>query len=239
MKKFYTQKYVDYLNQEDLWGINPQRGDKYIKLLCQEYHLLKDIGGKYSDIIFENNQRGLNFDYIVYEPNGSKNRVLVDYFYEALKVNKKNFFLTPYSKKELENMFLFKVRNLDAGFAIKETEDRFGEPTRDIVAVHNNSDVKRIGPKMVLDAIKKDGQTLDHFDGFLSGLYNDLGFRGYHSDEWADEYAPKDWDYKPLDIRNKTYHADKIDKYSEDEFKKLKDRYDQGKPDVVYRRYKR
>jgi hypothetical protein len=239
MENFYTQKYADYLNQEDLWGVNPQKIDKYVKLLCQEYHLLKDIGDNYSEIVFENNQRGLNFDYLMYEPNGSKNKVLVDYFFEALKVNKKNFFLTPYSKKELENMFLFKVRDLDAGFAIKETEDRFGEPTRDIVAVHNNSDVKRIGPKMVLDAIKKDGQTLDHFDGFLSGLYNDLGFGGYHSDEWADEYAPKDWDYKPLDIRNKTYHADKIGKYSEDEFRKLKNRYDQGKPDVVYRRYKK
>lgn len=233
----YTEKYREYLQSEDLWGIDPLKNNRYVKLLCQEYHLLKDLGDDF-DFVVES-VRGLNFDYLIYEPNGSRNKVLVDYFYEALRVNKKSFFLTPYSKSELENMFLFKVKNLDAGFAIKETEDRFGEPTRDIVGVHNNSDVKRIGPKLVLDAIKNDGKTLDHFDGFLSGLYDQLDFKGYHSDGWEDQYAPKDWDYKPLDIRDKTYHADKLDKYSKEEYDKLTKRYNQGKPDVVYRRYKK
>lgn len=237
MGEKYTDKYRLYLQSEDLWGVDPAKYSRYVKLLCQEYHLLNDLG-KDVDIIIERSQ-SLNFDYIIYEPNGSKNRILIDYFYNALKINKKSSYLTPYSKNELQNMFLFKIKNLDAGFAIKETTDRFDNPTRDIVAVHNNSNVKRIGPKIILDAIKQDGQTLDHFDGFLSGLYNDLGFGGYHSDEWVDEYAPQDWDYHPLDIRNKTYHSDKLGEYSDDELEKLKKRYDSGKPDIIYRRHKK
>jgi len=230
------ERYRLYLEQDDLWGINPQDMVRYIRLLCQEYHIKRDLdGGEY--ILIES--KGLNFDYIIYEPNGNRNKVLIDYFYNALRVNQKNFFLTPYSKEQLKDMFLFKVKNLDAGFAIKETKDRHDSPTRDIVGVHNNSDVKRIGSKLILDAIKNDGKTLDHFDGFLSGLYSDLGFDGYHADEWDDQYTPTGWDFNPVDIRNKTYHSDKLDKYDINTYNKIKKRYDSGKPDIVYRKFKK
>lgn len=237
---------------EGLWGeYSDEENKRFLVRLCQEIHLLKDLGEweeyltieenlSYTlgdDMLWESaNSRTLNFDYLIYAPGHEKNSNLIDYFYKALRIGDLNHYLTPYSKEELAGMFLFKVKELNAGFAIKETEDRFGAPTRDIVAVHNNSDIKRIGGKLMTDAIKNDGQSLDHFDGFLSRLYEPLGFHGYHSDEWDDKYSPKGWPFKGIDVDNeKTFHTSRWDSYDDETKKKIIQRYRSGRPDVVYR----
>lgn len=243
-------KFADFYDNyiQNLTGTNVHENQQYIRRLSQTLHLLNDLG--YVDLLAESvegytndvdldelvRESSLNFDYVSYAPDKQHDAWLVNYFFDALRLNKKNFFLTPYSKKDLSEMYLFKVKNLDAGFAIKETKDYHGEPTRDIVAVHNNSKVKGIGRDMVRDAIKEDGKTLDHFDGFLSALYGPLGFEAYALDEWNDEYTPKDWDYSPLDVRSNTYHTDKLSKYSPEELERKKEQYAQGKPDVIYRK---
>lgn len=244
--------FKDFYNSyvESITGFDDVENQQYIRRLSQTIHLLNDLG--YINLVKESNLRytnqleidsliresSLNFKYDSYSPDKQDNFWLVEYFYNALRINKKNFFLTPYSKEDLSKMYLFKVHSLDAGFAIKETEDYDGKPTKDIVAVHNNSKVKGIGRDLVGDAVKEDGETLDHFDGFLSALYGPMGFDAYALDEWNDEYTPKDWDYSPLDVRNKTYHTDKLDQYSPEERERKKEQYASGKPDVIYRRKK-
>jgi len=249
-------KFQSFFNSyvQGLTGYDDLENRAYIQRLSQTIHFLNDLGyvdlAKESTIQYVTNidlkgyglireGSSLNFKYDSYSPEKQDNIWLVEYFFNALRINKKNFFLTPYSKEEISKMFLFKVHGLDAGFAIKETNDYHGEPTRDIVAVHNNSKVKGIGKDLVFDAIKEDGQTLDHFDGFLSALYGPLGFNAYALDEWNDEYTPKDWDYSPLDIRDKTYHADKLSEYDPEKLERKREQYAHGKPDVIYRKLKR
>ena len=248
-------RFKEFFNSyiESITGFDDDENRAYIQRLSQTLHLLNDLG--YVDLAKENtipftnstnidltrliHESKLNFEYLSYSPDKQTETWLVDYFFDAIRINKKSFFLTPYSKEELSKMYLFKVKTLDAGFAIKETGDYHGEPTRDIVAVHNNSKVKGIGKDLVLDAVKEDGTTLDHFDGFLSSLYGPLGFEAYALDEWNDEYTPTDWDYSPLDIRNKTYHSDKLSEYDPEKQEKKREQYASGKPDVIYRKIKR
>ena len=50
-------------------------------------------------------------------------------------------------------------------------------------------------------AIANNGTKLDHFDGFLTGLYKKNGFPNVvNRDEWNEEYAPNGWEYETIDI---------------------------------------
>ena len=124
-----------------------------------------------------------------------------DNFIKSLLKSKHLGFLTLYSMKEYMNDFTtFKVKGYDIGYAIKSDGD--------IVSVFNNSNVRNISNELIQSAIKHGGHKLDHFDGFLSGLYDKFGFKEYHRDKWNDEYKPQNWDGKA------------------------------GQPDVVYRQLK-
>jgi len=122
-------------------------------------------------------------------------------FIKSLLKSKHPGFLTLYSVKEYMNDFTtYKVKGYDIGYAIKSDGD--------IVSVFNNSNVRNISNELIQSAIKHGGHKLDHFDGFLSGLYDKFGFKEYHRDKWNDEYKPQNWDGKA------------------------------GQPDVVYRQLK-
>ena len=44
---------------------------------------------------------------------------------------------------------------------------------------------------------------LDHFDGFLSGLYRKNGFTDvYEVYQWDEQYKPKQWTYDAVDVYN-------------------------------------
>jgi len=150
-------------------------------------------------------------------------------FFESYTKSKRVYFLTPYKISDLINFKLFKVRGYNIGFAIKQNGD--------IVLVHNNeSNIFGIGDLLIKKAIEHGGTHLDHFDGYLTGFYKRNGFKLNQNDQFEEEYRPKGWKYERVDIQNpeKSIYAGEL-KVSHDDFIEAKIRYENGKPDVVYR----
>ena len=85
-------------------------------------------------------------------------------------------------------MNTFQLKDYNIGYAIK--------PDGDIVSVFNNSNVRGIGKALIQSAIKNGGTKLDHYDGYLSSLYEPLGFKEVERYKWDDQYAPSDWNYE-------------------------------------------
>ncbi len=109
-------------------------------------------------------------------------------FYESLKKSKHFLMLTDYTPTELSQMKLFKLIGFNIGFALKKHDNEYNE----IVAVHNNEpEVKGIGKVLMQAAIDNGGCFLDHFDGFLSGLYQSMGFVEYNRDKYDPQYDPE------------------------------------------------
>ena len=109
-------------------------------------------------------------------------------FHESMMKSKHSDMLTPYSVSDLSRMKLFKIPNMDIGYALKQFENKgFVE----LVGVHNNEpDVKGIGNDLVNSAIRNGACYLDHFDGFLSSLYQSMGFDEYKREPYNPEYDP-------------------------------------------------
>lgn len=106
-------------------------------------------------------------------------------FIRSLKSSKYLEMLSDYSVSELSKMKLFKVPGFNIGFALKKKDGKFNE----IVAVHNNEqDIKGVGKELMKSAIRLGGEYLDHFDGYLSNFYKDLGFVEYSRDKFDPQY---------------------------------------------------
>lgn len=140
------------------------------------------------------------------------NRFIVndyDAFFANLYSGKRNAYLSRYTPQEFaeNNVKTYQVEGYPIGFALKPDMDGV-----DIISVHNNSGVKSIGDELIDAAVRLGGTKLDHYDGFLSTLYDRHGFEEVARFPWDDKYVPRDeegnvlWDYE---------------KY--------------GRPDVVYR----
>lgn len=180
---------------------------------------------------------------------------IVQKFVKSLYSGKRSGFLSYYDEKEFEAMDLFLVKDQSAGFAIKQDGD--------IVSVHNNSELKKIAPLFLETAKANGGTKLDHFDGFLSGLYREHGFTDvYEVYQWDEQYKPETWNFDPVNIfnpktsiyaeaheKNKNValqNISNLDKsveiVAEDNFPltiKPPDKiqqYRHGRPDVVYRK---
>jgi len=120
---------------------------------------------------------------------------IVEKFTNSLYAGKRSGFLSYYSPAELENMDLYLINGHDAGFAIKDGDD--------IVSVHNNSELRGLGSEFLRKSKEVGGTKLDHFDGFLSGLYRRHGFTDvYAIYQWDEQYKPKNWNYDQVDINN-------------------------------------
>ena len=155
-------------------------------------------------------------------------------FKTSLKSGDRGEFLTDYTEDEYGSMTTYKLKGYNIGFAIKSDGD--------IVSVHNNSGVKGIGSDLIKAAIRHGGTKLDHFDGFLTGLYSKNGFKVVSSDEWNDDFSPPDWSYTPIDPTNvsTSIYAKEINKYNDISqvpswLKHKIEMYNAGKPDIVYR----
>lgn len=101
-------------------------------------------------------------------------------------------FLTKYTPEEFKKagVHTYSVPGFEIGFALKPMGDDV-----DIISVHNNSGVKKIGGALIESAKRLGGTTLDHFDGFLSDFYKSHGFDEYDRWTWDDQYAPEGWNY--------------------------------------------
>jgi len=108
-------------------------------------------------------------------------------FYDSLKKSKHSLMLTDYTPQELSKMEIYKLNGYDIGYALKLHDGEYSE----IVAVHNNEpEVKGIGQELMQSAINNGGCYLDHFDGFLSNLYSNMGFVEYNRDKYDPHYDP-------------------------------------------------
>lgn len=104
------------------------------------------------------------------------------------QVKKHKEFLTIHDIKNYELMQLFLNEEKNSGYAIT--------PDQEIVSLFNNSPIKGIGRIALNDAIKNNGNNLECFDGFLSNLYNQFGFKTKKRIKFNKKYAPKNWNYK-------------------------------------------
>lgn len=120
-------------------------------------------------------------------------------FSNNLKNSKRKEFLSQYTPEQLKELEIttYTLKDYPIGFALKDGY---------LSGVHNNSNIKGVGTALVEKAKEMGATKLDHFEGYLSKFYDNLGYKETKRDKWNDMYAPKDWNY---------------DKY--------------GKPDVVYR----
>jgi Rad3-related DNA helicase len=110
-------------------------------------------------------------------------------FYNALYQSKHKEMLTNYNISELNQMKLFKLQGYNIGFALKKFKDN---QYNEIVAVFNNEpEVSNIGKILMQAAINNGGCYLDHFDGFLSGLYQSMGFEEYDRYKFDPQYDPE------------------------------------------------
>ena len=178
---------------------------------------------------------------------------VVSRFRDSLYSGKRSGFLSYYSSEELAKMDLYLLRGHNAGFALKDGDD--------IVSVHNNSNLKGLGSEFLRKAKEVGGARLDHFDGFLSGLYRKYGFTDvYEIYQWDEQYKPESWDYKPVNIMSSatsvysealndlvhedptTLPNDEIEVAAENAFEitinpNLKhNSYKHGRPDVIMRK---
>ena len=132
-----------------------------------------------------------------YEISLAENPVpeVVSKFNDSLYQGKRSGFLSYYSPQELTIMDLYLLKGHNAGFAIKDGDD--------IVSVHNNSELRGLGNEFMNRAKQAGGARLDHFDGFLSGLYRKYGFTNvYQILQWSEQYKPESWNYDPVDVMN-------------------------------------
>jgi len=115
--------------------------------------------------------------------------------------------------------------------------------------------LRGLGNEFMRKAKEVGGSKLDHFDGFLSGLYRQHGFTDvYEIYQWDEQYKPAGWNYDPVDITNEetSVYAKTIqDKYNVDKDMKVQaedkfeieinpankvQQYRYGRPDVILRR---
>lgn len=227
--KTYKQYLIDIRLAENFASDTTITKDKLIQVNKNIYNKLY-----FNQLLMENvinYNLNENFDEVIKKIQNEdyEEYNIVNKFYSSVMKNFRSEFLTPYSKDELANMNLFKLRGYNIGFAIKKDGD--------IVLVHNNENVKNIGTLLIDNAKKRGGDHLDHFDGFLTGFYKKCDFKLYKNNIFLDEYAPKTWKYEPLNI-----YDPKVSIYAEELESDKNDlidaeiRYDNGKPDIVYRK---
>ena len=161
-----------------------------------------------------------------------------DSFYEESCKGGRAEYLTPYTKGELisKGYHTYQTNGGRAGFYIGE--DGY------VGGLYNNSGIRGLGIPMLLAAKELGGTHADHFDGYLSELYDGIsGFNVVGHDIWNDDYAPSNWKYEGLDARNVHYiYGQVLSRYKDDNIlpQSLKDaieRYKKGTPDIVYRRW--
>ena len=115
-------------------------------------------------------------------------------FLESLNSSTRKPFLSKYTAEELKNhnVQTYQLNGYHIGYALKPDEDGV-----DIISVHNNEpNIKGVGDALIESAKANGGTKLDHYDGFLSGLYSKHGFEEYDRYKWDDQYADPNWDYE-------------------------------------------
>lgn len=121
-----------------------------------------------------------------------------DSFLESVSCSKRIEFLTKYTKEELveQGIKTFKLKDYKIGFALKPI-DVEGEKHCEIISLHNNEEnIGGVGDDLLKLAIKNGGDVINHYDGFLSELYERNGFTTiYFTLMFDDKFADPNWNY--------------------------------------------
>lgn len=230
--KTFEQYAVDYelskdvFNKKQLTENDIKNSNKRIyERLFVNYLLMKDVVDNVANESLIDNDDVIKSLNINDFDNDKKN------FYVSFNKSKRLSFLTPYTIEELQSVKTYKLKNYNIGFAIKNG---------DIILVHNNEpNINGIGNLLINKAIEFDGDHLDHFDGFLTGFYKKNGFIFKTNEIFKEQYKPKNWEYKSVDIYNpdESIYVDELIVDPKD-FMNAEKRYETGRPDVVYRTLK-
>lgn len=117
-------------------------------------------------------------------------------FLDSLSHSTRAPFLSKYTAEQFaeDNVQTYQLKGYYIGYALKyDKEDGY----TDIISVHNNEpNIAHIGDALIESAKTNGGNKLDHYDGFLSNLYQKHGFTEYERYPWDDKYADPKWDYK-------------------------------------------
>jgi hypothetical protein len=150
-------------------------------------------------------------------------------FFKSFTSSDKSEYFSPYTLNEIKYFDLYKLKGYDIGFALKKDGD--------IILVHNNSGIGGVGIKLMEKCIEFGGKKLDHFDGFLTGFYKKIGFSFDENYVFNPEYAPENWNYLPINIKNPN-RSIYVNEFIVNEklFTDAENRYNKGKPDVVMRK---
>jgi len=225
--KTYEEYAVDYELTKDF--AQTQLSDNMIKnsykikyeKLFVDYLLMKDV---VDDITNEN----IN-DVIIAIKNNDFDTDSKK-FYDSFNKSERLQYLTPYTVEDIKSFKTYKVRGYNIGFAIKRNGD--------IILVHNNeNNIKGIGDLLINKAIEFGGDHLDHFDGYLTGFYKKNGFSLKNNIYFDEQYKPEGWEYERIDIYKptKSIYAKELN-VTVKEFENAEIRYNNGRPDVVYRK---
>jgi hypothetical protein len=224
--KEYIQRAVQQVLFEQF--INATSLKEYSKRAWQHSHLLEKV-----DFLSEDEQPESSESLASLIKNDQWESQNPQKFLASMSIGNHPEALTPYSISELADMRLFKVKGFDAGFAIKKD----GEG----VALFNNTGVSGVGGHLMKAALRNGAIKTEHFDGFLTGFYERFGFKVVSHEPWNDDYAPSGWKYTPVDFLDpqQSIYAKRARSTPEEEWPQelvdAKERYDSGKPDVVYR----
>ena len=190
---------------------------------------------------------------VVYSDPNSPNEEYAKSFYKGLAANPALEYLTLFSIEELKQMYLIMPEDLTSGMACT-VEGHMGSGW-------NNSSRRGVLNKLMNFCMSSlGGKTGDHFDGGLGGYYKSLGLtKVYKISFWNDDYAPKNWNYKPVDIFNpkKSVYAEGFEQFDKSNPDKIPNeemdlvvesgflvkcnpyqkmvQYANGMPDVIYR----
>lgn len=216
MERFMLLEELIYNAQ---WMRNLYKECAYNSILCDELLL-----GKKIDVELSEKVKLLMNDDSAWETDE------YDSFLESVSHSKRMDFLTKYTKDELVNLGIktFKLKGYKIGFALKPT-DIEGEKHCEIILLHNNENtIGDIDDSLIQLAIKKEGDVLNHFDGFFSDLYKRNGFSIiYWSMMFNDKFADPKWNYdlygRPQILSRR---LKKIDKFVEDKELKELDIFD-------------
>jgi hypothetical protein len=100
-------------------------------------------------------------------------------FFSSLQVAMKAVhgeYLAPRSLAALCKIQTFKVKGVNAGFALTGIEGRTG---LEIVSVHNQSGIPGLGTRLMIAAISLKGNYLECFGPYLNGYYGSYQFKSY------------------------------------------------------------
>jgi lambda family phage portal protein len=106
-------------------------------------------------------------------------------FIAARNESSRSKFMSPLEPNDLKDHKLYLSEDGKTGYALS--------PDGDLQNLFSTSTVKGSGKAALVDAVHNGAQTLDCYQGYLTQLYTDYGFKAQSRIEFNPEFAPDGW----------------------------------------------